>query len=358
MKGLFKRNDVWWYRFTPAPGCAQVRESLGTMDEIEAIEKAREMKDQASREMREVLDASQTEIDAYLSAKKRDGLSLQTLSVRKYVLQAFIKEVKAASPRLVTRNAVATWFEAARKKNAHTACDYLQTVQLWFKWIVGRGKLASSPAAGIKTPKLKKRHRRVFLMPTDALKLIEAATPNPGLKFAVYCALHAGLRKNEIIEATPAWFDLDAGLLHIQGTATFTAKDNDHRTIPLTTEFRDWIRTEYKLQSPFMLEPKVKHGKHRYRFDFKKAYIGLIKRCGLEGTTFHDLRRTFASLHVSAGTSIYKVAKWLGDDVAVVEESYGHLIPQDDQINAVWAAKAAKAVDGEAVAEETVEKKG
>ena len=57
---------------------------------------------------------------------------------------------------------------------------------------------------------------------------------------------------------------------------------------------------------------------------------------GLPSFTFHDLRRTFASLHVSAGTSIYKVAKWLGDEVRVVEESYGHLIPQDLEINKAW----------------------
>jgi len=60
-----------------------------------------------------------------------------------------------------------------------------------------------------------------------------------------------------------------------------------------------------------------------------------VKRCGL-AITFHDLRRTFASLHVSRGTSIYKVAKWLRDTVEVVEDTYGHLIPQDAQIDAAW----------------------
>ena len=47
----------------------------------------------------------------------------------------------------------------------------------------------------------------------------------------------------------------------------------------------------------------------------------------------HDMRRSFASNRVTAGTSIYKVARWLGDLVAVVERSYGHLAPQDDEIN-------------------------
>jgi hypothetical protein len=48
--------------------------------------------------------------------------------------------------------------------------------------------------------------------------------------------------------------------------------------------------------------------------------------------TFHDLRRTFASLKVSPEVSIYKVAKWAGHRVEVCEGHYGHLIPCDDEI--------------------------
>lgn len=67
-----------------------------------------------------------------------------------------------------------------------------------------------------------------------------------------------------------------------------------------------------------------------------------MARLALGDVTFHDLRRTFASLLVSQGVSIYKVAKWLGDTVDVAEDTYGHLIPQDDEINAAWAKPAKK----------------
>ena len=78
------------------------------------------------------------------------------------------------------------------------------------------------------------------------------------------------------------------------------------------------------------------HGKSKYRADFQKSFNAVLDRCGLGEFTFHDLRRTFASLLVSRGVSIYKVAKWLGDEVQVVEGTYGHLIPQDDEVNASW----------------------
>jgi hypothetical protein len=44
------------------------------------------------------------------------------------------------------------------------------------------------------------------------------------------------------------------------------------------------------------------------------------------------MRRTFASLKVSAGVSLYKVAVWLGDMESVVQNHYGGLIPQDADI--------------------------
>jgi hypothetical protein len=74
----------------------------------------------------------------------------------------------------------------------------------------------------------------------------------------------------------------------------------------LTNEFADWLRAHYTMSSGYVLAPKVQHGAYRYRFDFRAAFVKLVKRCG-----FKDLRRTFASLHVSSGTSIYKVARWL-----------------------------------------------
>lgn len=311
---------------------------METDDEIKAIEKAREMKTQASKDMQEVLHACDTEVDNYAASMRSEGLSAATIYYREYTLKRFAKDLEAASPNNVTPSAVQKWFDTHKARHPRTACDYLQTVRLWFKWLKSRGKITSDPTDGIKLPKLKLRRRRSFLLPDQAKKLLKAAKDKPGLKFAIYCGLHAGLRKNEIIEARPSWFDLEAGLLHIQASPTFKPKDNDNRTIPLTEEFKKWLKNDYKLQSPFMLEPTVAHGKYRYRFDFKKAYENLVKKCGLQ-VTFHDLRRTFASLHVSAGTSIYKVARWMGDGVEVIEESYGHLIPQDDQINNAWAAK-------------------
>ena len=82
-----------------------------------------------------------------------------------------------------------------------------------------------------------------------------------------------------------------------------------------------------------MIQPsKLKAVHHRYRFDFIKRFERLIREQGIV-CSYHDLRRTFASLKVSAGVSLFKVASWCGHRTSVCEESYAHLVPMDDQID-------------------------
>lgn len=46
----------------------------------------------------------------------------------------------------------------------------------------------------------------------------------------------------------------------------------------------------------------------------------------------HVMRHSFASNLVSAGVSLYKVAKWMGDDPRVVDKHYAKLTPDDGDI--------------------------
>jgi len=336
--GLYqqKGKQTWWLRWTPVSGGKQERVSLGTRDLSEAIKESELVRRREGPRLRDEAQTCAAEIERYLAAKRKDGLADSTLKSRRYVLREFARETEAAMPRHIGAAAVRRWFEERLKRHAHTAVSYLNQVRWWFGWMVEQGIVARDPTSGIKVPKLKMRQRKVFLMPADARRVLDECA-DAGLKFAIFCALHAGLRKLEIIEARPEWFDLDEGLIHIQATATFQPKDRDNRTVPMTAELREWLRDIYGLHQPFMLAPTVKHGKYRYRYDFRKAFDALVKRCGL-AVTFHDLRRTFASLLVSRGVSLYKVAKWLGDELVTVQTHYGHLIPQDDEINASWRA--------------------
>src|SRR5262249_47986459 len=160
-------------------------------------------------------------------------------------------------------------------------------------------------------------------------------TTDPELKFILYAGFHAGLRKSEILGARVFWFDLKAGLLHVQNEPEtgFILKDRENRAIPLTDDFKNFLATYLagRELNSYALRQEESGGKGDYRYEFKRVVHSHFKRCGVT-STIHDMRRSFASNLVSRGVSIYKVARWLGDGVAVVEKSYGHLAPADRDI--------------------------
>ena len=346
MKGLYRRGDVWWLRFTPVALSPQQRISLETSDEADAIRKARRILDDAKLIRERALESGEASaaevavlVDRYAAFRAKEGLSPRTLEQIGLVLGGFAAvAIPPSGLAGLTRSRVNAWFDGRSLENPRTAIAYLRIVRRWLTWCVERGHLRINPAEGIMTPKVRQKIRRRFLSAADARLILDHAgklDPSGTMLFVCYCALHSGLRKGEIIEARPDWFDLDAGLLHVQATDTFQVKDRDNRTIPLTKDFASWLRT-WPMPGPWCIAPAARAGKHRYRWDFTRRWDKIVLASGITDLTFHDLRRTFASLHVSAGTSIYKVAKWLGDSVAVVEQHYGHLIPQDDEINKAW----------------------
>ena len=210
-----------------------------------------------------------------------------------------------------------------------------------FNWGVKDARfIRVNPCAKLELAEEKGARRLDFCTAAQRDKLISECG-REDLRFVLYCGFHAGLRKNEIIEARPFWFDLDAGLLHLRKTDTIEFKDREERTIPMTSAFREFIRG-YGLREPFMLQPKVKKGRNRYRYDFLRPFREHVKGQDMAWVTPHTMRHTFASLLVSAGVSLYKVSVWLGDDPRVVDGRYAKLLPNDPDIERAFNAAAAK----------------
>ena len=335
MKGLWLRGDVYWLAYTPIKGMPQERLSLKTTDLAEAIQKAREVRAFPERyRTREDGDL----VELFLAHQQRRGISKARIDFSRMVLAEVSKCASGKIAHLSPAMASLWWSGLLGRIKPKSAKDYLGVVTVFYRWSVDAGHVKTSPVALIIPPKIRPSPRRVFLTPVDARRVLDEAE-DPDLRFALLCALHCGLRRGEVIAARPHWFDLNAGLLHVQNESDWLTKDRDNRTVPLTAEFRDFLAW-YGIQSPYMLRPDVlpkeSNRTWRYRTDFAKQFNGHMARLGLAHVTFHDCRRTFASMHVSHGTPIYHVAKWLGDEIGVVESTYGHLLPNDDRINGPW----------------------
>ena len=112
---------------------------------------------------------------------------------------------------------------------------------------------------------------RTHFADLETAQRLIAKAPTDDLRFVLFCGFHTGMRKLEIVEAVPEWFNLEARTLEIRTTATFRPKDRDARTVPLTDQFVEFLKT-YGLRSPYVLQPDVVQGSHRYRFDFRRAF--------------------------------------------------------------------------------------
>jgi len=244
---------------------------------------------------------------------------------------------------------IKSWLASLRRgKNrlAESSIEsYAMIIRGFCAWLVEKKKLRENPAEFVKAKISNSAKRRRFCRREEVDKLI-GECPDREMKFILYAGFHAGLRKGEIVQARPEWFDLRLNIIHIVESEDWKPKDKDKRTIPLSAAFRKFLAEEMsvdgELPGPFLIYPEKKQGKARYRYDFRKPFESYVNEKGFAWLKPHVMRHTFASLLAIAGVSIFKIAQWLGDDVKVVERHYAHLLPQDSDIERAFGGADAK----------------
>lgn len=327
VKGIYQRGNIFW--FTKMDQGKRVQVSLGTDDYGAAVQKALEIAHAPFLDAAEPLEGEIREFIAY--KVRQNEYSRDSAATKHYVLGHFAKFVNQRDPALIPATEVERFYRAQQTRvSESTAQGYVTTLRSFFNWLVSARKVRSNPVTQVKLARLDQRARVEFCTPEVRDKLI-AECQKDDLRFVLYCGFHAGLRKQEIIEARPSWFDLNAGRLDVRATETFRPKDREARTIPLTSAFQKFL-AGYTLRAPYMLHPEVTPGRNRYRWDFRRPYADYMKAHGCDWVTPHIMRHTFASLLASKGVSIFKIAQWLGDDVRVVQKHYAKLLPKDDDI--------------------------
>jgi integrase len=267
------------------------------------------------------------EVDRYLASRTK-RISPNYLRDTAAVLHAWQRSV--SNVESVSRDAMQLWIDELTVKPS-TVAAYVFTVRKFFDWCIAQGLRADNPANNIVVPRCRKPFRKTFVSAQIVAKLI-GDCHDKELQYCLYAGFHAGLRFSEVVASRPAWFNLSQQTLSVLRSEDYDTKDHTDRDIPLTDRFMEFL-DDYGFPEPFMIAPhKLSAVKHRYRFDFSNRFENYVRAQGVK-MTFHDCRRTFCSLHVQAGTNVYKVAKWIGDDVEVVQRHYGHLEKSDPEIN-------------------------
>ena len=146
---------------------------------------------------------------------------------------------------------------------------------------------------------------------------------------AVRLLLFSGARLQEVLRATWAEFNLEAGLWNKPSAHTKTKRQHrlelDGPALDLLKEMR-----ERDPDGAFLFpgEPVVNErgeAEARPRSDLKRPWAWISKEAGLEGVRLHDLRRTTASFMISGGASLATVGKALGHTQAATTARYAQL---------------------------------
>ena len=272
--------------------------TLETDDPAEAVKRANQIRQAPN------LNASSpllNEIERFIDYKRRMNIyTRSTATSKNNVLKLFAASMhNNANAASITTRHIQDFYDKTRERTTDTtAAGYLMTIRSFFRWAAEKERIARrNPAKDVIQAKPRGRARESFCDFETRDKLI-GECKDESLKFILFCGFHAGLRFQEIVEARPFWFDLSAGQLNLRKTATMNFKDREERTIPLTVQFKAFLKNW--MHEPFMLKPNVKQGKAIYRYDFRKPFTKYMKEKGCEGVTPHIMRHTFASLLVSA----------------------------------------------------------
>lgn len=310
--------------------------NLETKDFSEAVKKAAQIR--SNPELLAPLGIT-AEIEKFIAYQLRmqeyTEHTARTKKNKLKLLAAFLPE--HASVRSITTTQLQNWHDTLLETvETSTIHGYMMAARAFLRWGQEVAKLRhTQPMNGVRLVKSEGRARSAFCTYEQRDKLI-AECEDAELKFILFCGFHGGLRLNEIIQARPFWFDLPGKRLVLRQTATMKFKDREERTIPMTVAFHAYLK-QFGLHDPFMIKPDVEQGRWLYRYDPRTKFMAYMRDKKLPWVTPHVMRHTFASLLVSAGESIYKVAVWMGDNVDTVQKHYGHLAPDNGGIEKAFS---------------------
>jgi len=161
-----------------------------------------------------------------------------------------------------------------------------------------------------------------FLSEEEATRLLSACgeSRNPYLPAIVTVALHTGLRKGEILGLTWDRVDFSRGVVRVIKT-----KSSRSREIPMDQDVYDALVALKGRQDLGLVFARGDGGAWG---QIRTAFAVALRRAGIDGFRFHDLRHTAASHWTMRGASLKEVQELLGHKSITMTMRYAHLSPE------------------------------
>lgn len=336
IKGLVCVRGLYYYQPPQVDHIRPPRISLRTRDPAEAIERFREMVADGpppAATRRQTLSFS---LAAFLRHKLARGAHRSPASGQsaRTAVGHLIRVAGDVKLTAVTEaHIVALRAGLAQTRSRESVHTYLRALRAFFCWCQAQRMLLIDPMRSISIQQPRRSSSVRFLSREDRDMLISACQ-RKDLRLVLVLGFHCGLRISEILAARNNWISATdhGGILCIRQNADFRIKNDRSRIVPL-----DLIAAAELLpangSNSYLIAPTKRGGRARLRWDPRKPFRQHATACGFPSLTMHDMRHTFASLHAQAGTPLYKIARWLGDNPATVERHYADLSGIDADIH-------------------------
>ena len=195
------------------------------------------------------------------------------------------------------------------------------------EWRVG---LFYNPVANIRKPSPGKgRDRRLSAEEEIALFQACDSHSNPMLGWMARIALYTGMRAGEIKSLTRSQVDLDKRTVHLTET-----KNGSSRTVPLSRQATEVFHVTLNnpvrpLDTDLIFWGEPGRDGVRRSYEFRPAWSRTLKKAGIEGLRFHDLRHEAVSRLVEAGLGDQEVSTISGHKSMQMLKRYTHLRAED-----------------------------
>ncbi len=187
-----------------------------------------------------------------------------------------------------------------------------------------------------KISKVKKFHigeRKILAMnELEVKQLIQAIDNNPMLLNLVKIGLYSGCRISEILNIQRDDINFESKILNITNKESFNTKTKLNRTIPLSEEFSQLLKSilaEKTLPDNYYLFTDKRRNKYT-RGAIAKLFKPYIHKAGLNDKYhFHCLRHTFITTLIKKGVSINYVKELAGHTDIKTTMNYIHIVTDD-----------------------------
>lgn len=230
-------------------------------------------------------------------------------------------------------------FKAARRESVAPATvnRELACLKCMFNKAIQWGRYDDNPVRRVRL--FRENNQRTRYLESDEIqKLLENCQEN--IKPILIVALNTGMRKGEILNLKWENVDLERGIIYLLDT-----KNSEKREVIMNGPVKEALsKLTRHATSPYVF---YKEDGAPYK-DVRKYYETTLKKCGIIGVRFHDLRHTFASHLVMSGVDLKTVQELMGHKSIEMTLRYSHLSPDHkkkavdllgEKIGTKWAQK-------------------